>query len=73
MPIGQSFLTKVKLFWAILENPKKSSMIYQILFQIGEIWLVYLQGFNYFNAIYDWLTIDLDHVIQIIISEQTAA
>ena len=51
----------------------KSSMIYQILFQIGEIWLVYLQGFNYFNAIYDWLTIDLDHVIQIIISEQTAA
>jgi len=48
-------------------------MIYQILFQIGEIWLVYLQGFNYFNAIYDWLTIDLDHVIQIIISEQTAA
>ena len=50
-----------------------STIFYQILVLIGEIWLVYLQGFNYFNAIYDWLTIDLDHVIQIIISEQTAA
>ena len=60
-------LKKNDLFWV------KWTMIYQILFQIGEIWLVYLQGFNYFNAIYDWLTIDLDHVIQIIISEQTAA
>lgn len=58
---------KNDLFWV------KWTIIYQILFQIGEIWLVYLQGFNYFNAIYDWLTIDLDHVIQIIISEQTAA
>lgn len=58
---------KNDLFWV------EWTMIYQILFQIGEIWLVYLQGFNYFNAIYDWLTIDLDHVIQIIISEQTAA
>ena len=48
-------------------------MFYQILVLMGEIWLVYLQGFNYFNAIYDWLTIDLDHVIQIIISEQTTA
>ena len=48
-------------------------MFYQILVLMGEIWLVYLQGFNYFNAIYDWLTIDLDHVIQIIISEQTDA
>ena len=61
MPIGQSLLTKVKLFWSILEeNLKKNDLfwvkwtiIYQILFQIGEIWLVYLQGFNYFNAIYD--------------------